>query len=1187
MRYCSFTVWIIAVLLIGMSLAAYGQKSATLSGHVTDASSGQPMPFANVYVNGSTQGAVTDEKGAYSLAGIPLGTVEIAVSFVGYLSVSQKIRLENASVQKANFQLKPNVQMLDAVTVRGNAKSWERHLRQFKKQFFGEPFGGQCVLVNSEVLNFKEDKGHLYATADAPLVIDNQALGYRLIYALQHFDGSSGKVYSAGTARFEELKPGNEREAERFRRNRLTAYKGSTRHLMASLVSNTLEQAGFLVYQEDATRSLPTDRRTITLAAAISEYKRLVPIKVSGLVQPGRLPTERRLVSPMKLVVFYTNATSTFSPYPDARYAYTEIRLPSGQMQMTADGVITMPEGMETEGSMGDDRLSTMLPADWNADGNEKEKRLVGPLATQGKFAPADSCIERIRAAFNERFKFQSPAAFVHIDKPVYATGDTLWMSAYLLDVANHERIGGETAMHVDLLTPAGTVVQHQWVKVLDGRGQGSLRLSDSLATGMYRLRAYTDEDVGHKRPAFERFVAVYNLLRGELSADSDSATKVPDIQILPEGGRWISGLPGRLGVKIVQPNGHGLSIDGRIVDDLGAEAARFKTDVRGMTSVSIQPDIRRTYYADVLYNNQWQHIPLPEPEQKGVTLSADAVSDTTRLALTIMSTNRTVTDSVYVLIQQRGHVVDQWKVLLQNGLAKISLPMTGWLPGIAQITLYDASSRPQAERLVFVPDIATLVRVVVGLNKARYQPHEQVIVRVTLDDNGSPASAALSASITDADKVPGDTTEATMPAHLLLTGDLRGRIENPDYYLNNQTAETRRALDDLLMTQGWRRVSGMARAESGSGLSFSGRILNVKKEPIPGAQITVASTGPGRSFVKSTDADQHGRFRLSGLTVTDTVQFMVQIADARSKPISPADAFIVQEGSGKLWEPGQMPGLTNWSGLRPQLEAAHSRQEANADFYRDKTAKELSEVTVKARKPDERPEDIKARSLHNQADAVAVFDEKSPFYSNLYEMVQGRFAGVTVSRTVATPGGPPVPPGYMVFIRGINSFKSGTQPLFLVDGLPIQDPDGTALMNFNTRDIERIEVLKNAGTVGIYGVRGGNGVIAFYTKSARSMQVNAKSVGRMKPLQFIGFPSVQREFYVPRYDTETPGSSIAVPIDDRDVLYWKPLMLTDSKGQSQLRFPLSDKVRTLRVLIQGVTAGGRPVHGVQVVRVQ
>lgn len=91
-----------------------------------------------------------------------------------------------------------------------------------------------------------------------------------------------------------------------------------------------------------------------------------------------------------------------------------------------------------------------------------------------------------------------------------------------------------------------------------------------------------------------------------------------------------------------------------------------------------------------------------------------------------------------------------------------------------------------------------------------------------------------------------------------------------------------------------------------------------------------------------------------------------------------------------------------------------------------------------------------------------------------------------------------------------------GTQPLYLMDGVTVQDPDGNALMQFNPRDIERIEVLKNAGTTGIYGARGGNGVIAFYSKSARSMQGSAKPQEGMTPIQFIGYPSVQREFLRP-----------------------------------------------------------------------
>ncbi|GAB3276865.1 hypothetical protein GCM10027347_50590 [Larkinella harenae] len=1141
------------------------------------------MPFAHVYVSGSTRGATTDEKGYYSLVGIPLGTVEIAASFVGYQPATRKIRFENTAPQKADFRLQESEQMLDAVTVRGNPKSWERHLRQFKKQLFGEPFGGQCLLVNSDALYFKEDKDHLYATASEPLIIENQALGYRLMYALQHFDVSaSGNFYSAGMARFEELKPENERQANRFRRNRLMAYKGSIRHLMASLIDNTFEQAGFMVYQEDATKPISSEGRTITLAAAISDYKRLIPIQVSTVIQPGRLATERRLVSSRKLIVFYRHASSGFSPYPDARYAYTEMKLPSGQLQMAVNGVITMPEGMEAVGSMGNDRLSTMLPADWKPDGNQQEALTNEPLATQGKLALPDTCLGRIRATFNKQFNLLAPTVFVHIDKPFYATGDRLWMSTYLLDATSYQLAGGETALHVDLLTPTGKLVEHQWMRIVDGRGKGNFRLADTLMTGTYRVRAYTDEDDAQRRPAFERSVALYNLVRTDLSMPNDSVPQPVDIQILPEGGRWISGLPARLGVKIVQPNGQGLAIAGRIVDDLGAEIVRFKTNPEGMTSVSLEPKPQRTYYADVVYNNQPQHVPLPKPETQGLLLSADAISDTTHLALTIRSANRTGIDSVYILIQQHGRVVDGRKILLQNGVAKISLPMMSWLPGLAQITLYDALAKPQAERLVFVPEFMAAVRVRLSFNKNRYQPREQVIVSVNLTDNGAPASAALSASITDASKVPDDTAEASLPAHLLLTGELRGRIENPNQYIVNHSTETRKALDDLLLTQGWRRVRGTPTTDSLGGVSLWGRILNAKNQPIPGAKLTVVSTGSGKSFVKSAAADERGRFRLAGMAIADTVQLMTQFADRQSKKILPKEAFLVQERPGIGWESSKLTRSPNWSALRAQLEAVRIRQESNANFYRDNTAKVLSEVTVRTRKIEGRPEDIQQRSLHQEADAVLVVDERSPTYANLYEMIQGRLTGVTVTREGAAQAR-----SYKVFVRGVGSFKSGMQPLYLLDGVPIQDPDGTALMNFNSSDIERIELLKNSGKAGIYGVRGGNGVIAFYTKSKRSMQGSAKPKSDMTPIQFIGYPAVQREFYVPRYDTETTTGTSAGPVDYRDVLYWKPIMQTDSQGHSQLRFPLSDAVQTLRVVIQGVTTDGRPVLGVQLVRVQ
>ncbi|MFD2570075.1 carboxypeptidase regulatory-like domain-containing protein [Spirosoma soli] len=1174
-------VWIVICWRAWLMPYALGQTvTTTLTGHITDAATGKPLPFANVYLNGTTQGAATDAQGYFTLANVPLGTVEVVASFLGYQTERRTLRLDDPQAQTINFRLKPDDRTLSGVTVKARKKDkvWEKQLREFKREILGQPYGNQCLIVNNYVLEFTEKDGHLQAKATEPLIIENQALGYRLWYDLQYFDAHNGHVYYAGSTRFEDMPSTDERQANRFRRNRMTAYRGSLRHLMASLVAGTYEQEGFLVYQEDPTVPITVVGVTATLQAALNRH--LLPLRLNEIIQPGKLAFERRLVSKRQLAVFYTKATSQYSPYRDARYAYSQLVLPSGQMQFTTDGWITSPNGMEVQGSLADDRLSTLLPADWKPSVNGVDPSAGGPTLAKGKLLPLDARMGRIRDEFTKRFRYLSPGVFVQVDKPFYATGDRLWLSAYLFDTPTHRLPIGETALHVDLLSPSGQLVQHQWLHVVDGRAVGDFRLSDTLMSGTYRLRAYTDEDEGQPRPAFERTIALYNLMQGGAAARHDTAQML-DVQLLPEGGRWVAGLPARLGIKALGPDGRGRTVSGRIVDSSGTEVAKFASNRFGMGNVTITPQSGRRYYAEIRGSSRKQLVPLPPAEPSGIVMSADVVSDSTQLLIDVASTSGSSTDLVYVLIQQRGQIVGQQKIQLEKGIARLTLPLATLPTGLNQITLYDGIAQPQAERLVFIPERLPPVNLTLTPNKARFQPREQVIINMNVNDDGQPAVATLSASITDAEQIPDDTVAATVQTHLLLTDELRGRVEEPNVYVKDNTLETRRALDNLLLTQGWRRVSGTPETDLLGGVSVTGRILNAKNEPIPGAQLVLASTVPNRSFVRSAGADERGHFRLAGLPIADTTQLIAQLTDRQFKDIPPKDARIELESVGTKWKPDTFTRMPNWAALKAQLDAAKIRQDADPNLYRDKTVTVLKEVTVRARKRDERPEDIRRMSLHNGADATILIDDNSPRFSNLYEMIQGRLPGVTVtSMTSASAGG-----GYQVIIRGIGTLQSGTSPLFLMDGMPVREDDsGTALLSFSPGDIERIELMKNGGTAGIYGVRGGNGVIAFYSKRFRPDQVDKKPKSGMMPLSVIGFPSVQREFYVPRYEGQPEETAL---VDRRDVLYWKPLIKTDANGQTRLMFPLSDVVRTLRVTVQGITNDGRPVTSVALIRVQ
>ena len=109
---------------------------------------------------------------------------------------------------------------------------------------------------------------------------------------------------------------------------------------------------------------------------------------------------------------------------------------------------------------------------------------------------------------------------------------------------------------------------------------------------------------------------------------------------------------------------------------------------------------------------------------------------------------------------------------------------------------------------------------------------------------------------------------------------------------------------------------------------------------------------------------------------------------------------------------------------------------------------------------------------------------------ASLENLLQGQVAGIVVTES-AEPGG-----GVGVSIRGTNSILGGTQPLYVLDGIPISpisDAQGNgnsggtqSSMSFiNPNDIEKIEVLKDAAATAVYGARGANGVILITSKSA------------------------------------------------------------------------------------------------------
>ncbi|HEU4994260.1 MAG TPA: TonB-dependent receptor plug domain-containing protein [Gemmatimonadaceae bacterium] len=106
---------------------------------------------------------------------------------------------------------------------------------------------------------------------------------------------------------------------------------------------------------------------------------------------------------------------------------------------------------------------------------------------------------------------------------------------------------------------------------------------------------------------------------------------------------------------------------------------------------------------------------------------------------------------------------------------------------------------------------------------------------------------------------------------------------------------------------------------------------------------------------------------------------------------------------------------------------------------------------------------------------------ERNPGSESIETVLQAKSPGVLVTRTSD---------GIAIQIRGPSSFSGNTQPLFVIDDVPMEAGPGGALRGINPYDIESIKVLKDPAETGIYGMRGANGVIL----------IKMKKPGRAKP---------------------------------------------------------------------------------------
>ena len=120
-----------------------------------------------------------------------------------------------------------------------------------------------------------------------------------------------------------------------------------------------------------------------------------------------------------------------------------------------------------------------------------------------------------------------------------------------------------------------------------------------------------------------------------------------------------------------------------------------------------------------------------------------------------------------------------------------------------------------------------------------------------------------------------------------------------------------------------------------------------------------------------------------------------------------------------------------------------------------------------------------KKRAVTGSVVSVGYDQFKDRSFSNVAQALEGAIAGVNISTSQGAPGFGPT-----IKIRGTSSISAGTTPLYVVDGMALENFD---LNQINPQDIQSVEILKDAASSAIYGSRGANGVILITTKLGKA----------------------------------------------------------------------------------------------------
>lgn len=759
-------------------------------------------------------------------------------------------------------------------------------------------------------------------------------------------------------------------------------------------------------------------------------------------------------------------------------------------------------------------------------------------ISQTGFSQTADGISKQLETHANQQL---TEKLFVHTDQNTYLNGSILWFKVYATDGVTNKPLSMSKVAYIDILDNNNAVILQAKVKLDHASGSGSLYLSNNLASASYRLRAYTawmkNFDPGFY---FEKAITIVN---PQKTTDSKDVARTYTVQFFPEGGTLIENVRSKIAFKLSGNLPAVTSWNGYLIGSRNDTVARFAPSRFNIGSFSFTPRASETYRVAVKVPGE------KVPEQAFIPVNASGyamhLTDDGTDLLKVQASTKNAGERVFLLTHSRSITKD-----LQTGSNNFQVSKAKLGEGINHLTLFDQAGKPVCERLYFKRPASTL-QITAKAAQNQFGTRSRVALDIATATGGKGVAADLSAAVIKLDNLQAADDE-DIESYLWLRSDLQGNIESPGWYFKNRTAEADSALDNLLLTQGWRRfkwddvLSGRKPALSFppeiNGHLITAKLTNTQTGNVAKNVMAFLSV-PGRRVQLSTSkSDSEGMLYFGTRDMFGLGEIMVQtntLVDStyRANILTP---FSDKFSDFKL--PAYKVNLLQAESIKASNLAVQVQNIYHSDAVK--------------------------RFIDPGLDSSAFFGEHSTLYklddyvrfTSMEDVLREYVMGVLVSR----------PRNHFKITVANNTGPLSGAPMVLIDGVPEFNMD--KVFSIDPLKISKLNVIHE---VYYLGPSVSDGVLSFLSKKGdlAGMEIDPKTV----VVDYDGM-QLQREFYSPVYDNEQQRAS-RLP-DFRTVLYWMPDAGTDNSGHRPISFYTSDQPGRYGVIVQGITPGGSAGSG-------